>query len=147
MGGRDVKITADTNVLLRAVVQDDPLQAAAAQALLQRATLIAVPVPVFCEFAWVLRRGCGYSVDDVAAAIEVLTGIDTIVTDVPAAQAGLAALRAGGDFADGAIACLGESLGGTVFASFDRSAVARLRARGASAADPSELNSQGAPAT
>ena len=136
---RGVKITADTNVLLRAVVQDDADQAAAAQALLLRAAVIAVPVPVFCEFAWVLRRGYGYSAADIAAAIEAITEIDAVVTDAPAVDAGLAVLRAGGDFADGTIAWQGKSLGGTVFASFDRGAVARLRSRGADAADPSEL--------
>ena len=139
MGGRGVRITADTNVLVRAVVRDDTAQAAAAQALLLRATVIAVPVPVFCELAWVLRRGYGYGTGDIAAAIEAIAGIDTVVTDSPAVDAGLAALRAGGDFADGSIADQGERLGGTVFASFDRGAVARLRARGANAADPAEL--------
>ena len=139
MGGRGVKITADTNVLLRAVVQDDQTQAAAAQALLLRANVIAVPVPVFCEFAWVLRRAYGYSTGDVATAIEALLEIDTIVTDVPAAEAGIEALRAGGDFADGAIARQGESLGASVFASFDRGAVAWLKQGGTAAAAPSEL--------
>ena len=134
-----MKITADTNVLLRAVVQDDQTQAAAAQALLLRANVIAVPVPVFCEFAWVLRRGYGYSTRDVAAAIEALLDTDTIVTDVPAVEAGLAALHAGGDFADGAIARQGESLGASVFASFDRGAVAWLKQGGTAAAAPSEL--------
>ena len=136
---RGVKITADTNVLLRAVVQDDADQVAAAQALLLRAAVIAVPVPVFCEFAWVLRRGYGYGAADIAAAIEAITEIDAVVTDAPAVDAGLAVLRAGGDFADGTIAWQGKSLGGTVFASFDRGAVARLRSRGADAAAPSEL--------
>ena len=134
-----MKITADTNVLLRAVVQDDQTQAATAQALLLRANVIAVPVPVFCEFAWVLRRAYGYSTDDVATAIEALLEIDTIVTDVPAAEAGVEALRAGGDFADGAIARQGESLGASVFASFDRGAVAWLKHGGTAAAAPSEL--------
>ena len=54
-----MKITADTNVLVRAVVEDDAEQAAAARALLQRASVIAVPVPVFCELAWVLKRAYG----------------------------------------------------------------------------------------
>ena len=139
MGRRGVKITADTNVLLRAVVEDDAAQAAAARALLVQATVIAVPIAVFCEFAWVLRRRYGYGKHDTAAAIEALAGSETVVTDAPAVDAGLAALRAGGDFADGAIASQGERLGGTVFASFDRSAVARLKERGANAADPSEL--------
>ena len=51
-----MKITADTNVLLRVVVPDDPEQADAARALLQRATVVAIPIPVLCEFAWVLKR-------------------------------------------------------------------------------------------
>ena len=134
-----MKITADTNVLLRAVVQDDAAQAAAAQALLSRATVIAVPVLVFCEFAWVLKRGYGYGTGDIAAAIEAIAEVDTVVTDAPAVDAGLAALRAGGDFADGSIASQGRWLGGTVFASFDRAAVAGLRSRDVNAADPSEL--------
>lgn len=139
MGGQGVKITADTNVLLRAVVRDDAGQAATAQALLLRATVIAVPVPVFCEFAWVLQRGYGYGTGDIAAAIEAIAAIDAVVTDSPAVDAGLAALRAGGDFADGTIAAQGERLGGTVFASFDRGAVAWLQRHGTNAADPSEL--------
>ena len=139
MGGREVKITADTNVLLRAVVQDDTAQAAAAQALLLHATVIAVPIPVFCEFAWVLRRGYGYGTGEIAAAIEAIKEIDAVVTDAPAVDAGMDALNAGGDFADGSIACLGERLGGSVFASFDRAAVIRLGDRGANAADPCEL--------
>lgn len=134
-----MKITADTNVLLRAVVQDDEEQAVAAQALLLRATVIAVPVPVFCEFAWVLRRGYARGADDVAAAIEAITGIEAVVTDRPAVRAGLSALRSGGDFADGVIAHQDEGLGGTVFASFDRGAVTRLRNAGTAAADPSSL--------
>ena len=56
MGGRGVKITADTNLLVRVLVQDDAEQARAAQALLSRAALIAVPLPVLCELAWVLKR-------------------------------------------------------------------------------------------
>ena len=134
-----MKITADTSVLLRTVVQDDEEQAAAAQALLLRATVIAVPVPVFCEFAWVLRRGYARGADDVAAAIEAITGIEAVVTDRPAVRAGLSALRSGGDFTDGVIAHQGEGLGETVFASFDRSAVTRLRNAGTAAADPSSL--------
>ena len=82
-----MKITADTNVLLRAVVGDDARQAAMAQALLLQATVIAVPVPVFCEFAWVLQRGYGYGTDEIAGAIEAIAAIDAVVTDSPAVEA------------------------------------------------------------
>lgn len=139
MGGRGVKITADTNVLLRAVVADDAEQAAAARALLQQASVVAVPVPAFCEIAWVLKRTYARSAAEIALAIETLTELDVIATDLPAVEAGLVALRSGGDFADGVIAHQGEALGGTVFASFDRRAVARLRRAGVAAGDPSEL--------
>ena len=98
-----------------------------------------MPVPVLCELAWVLRRGYGFRAGDIAAAIEAIADIDTVTTDSPAVDAGLAMLRTGGDFADGAIASQGERLGGTVFASFDRGAVARARSHGANAADPAEL--------
>ena len=134
-----MRITADTNVLLRVVVHDDPEQADAARALLQRATVVAIPISVLCEFAWVLKRTYARGANDVAAAIEAVTEIDVVVTDLPAVEAGLSSLRAGGDFADGVIAHQGEALGGTVFGSFDRRAVARLRSNGAAAADPADL--------
>lgn len=139
MGGKGVKVTVDTNILVRTVVEDDAEQAGAARALLARATLIAVPIPVFCELAWVLKRAYGHGANDIAAAIEAITEIDVVATDVSAVEAGMAALRAGGDFADGLIAHQGEALGGTVFASFDRRAVARMRDTGAAASAPSDL--------
>ena len=134
-----MKITADTNILVRAVVQDDAQQASQAQDLLEQATVIAIPVPVFCEFAWVLKRTYNRSTGDVAAAINVIIRSDAVSTDLPAVEAGLQVLQAGGDFADGVIAHQGENLGGAVFASFDRRAVARLKESGAEAADPSDL--------
>jgi hypothetical protein len=48
----------------------------------------------------------------------------------PAAEAGLAMLEAGGDFADGAIAYEGSWLGADTFVSFDKKAVALMQARG-----------------
>lgn len=40
-----MKIAVDTNVLVRAVVQDDPVQAQTAARILEEATLIAVALP------------------------------------------------------------------------------------------------------
>lgn len=51
----------------------------------------------------------------------------------PAVAAGLAVLEAGGDFADGVIACEGNWLGGETFVFFDKKAVALLAAQGQSA--------------
>ena len=112
---------------------------AAVRALLLQASVVAVPVPVFCELAWVLKRINSRSGAEIAAVIEPCTALEVIATDLPAVEAGLVALQAGGDFADGVIAHQGEALGGTVFASFDRRAIARLRDSGVAAGDPSEL--------
>jgi predicted nucleic-acid-binding protein len=129
--GQDfVKITADTNVLIRAAVQDDPHQARQAAQLLQKADLIAVPVPVLCEFVWVLRRGYRKSASDVADAIQRLTNSSSVVANRPAIERGLSALNAGGDFADGVIAYEGEWLGAEEFVSFDSKAVSILESRG-----------------
>ena len=134
-----MRITADTNLLLRTVLQDDPPQSASADAILAQADAIAVPPTVFCEFAWALRRGDGYSNDEIALAITAIREIDMVTTDGPAVDVGLAMLRAGGDFADGVIAHQGRALGGGIFASFDRAAVTLLRNQGIRAEAPAEL--------
>src|ERR1035438_10926791 len=72
MGRVKMKITADTNVLVRAAVQDDAHQARKATNILQQAELVAVPVPVFCEFVWVLHRGYKKSLPDISDAIRRL---------------------------------------------------------------------------
>jgi len=84
-----MKVAVDANVLVRAVVRDDPAQADVAAAVLTDAGLIAVALPCLCEFVWVLLRVYGFQ------------------------QA-----EAGGDFADGVIAYEGHWLGGETFVSF-----------------------------
>ncbi len=137
-----MKITADTNLLLRAMLEDEPKQAAAAQALLDRAELIAVPVPVLCEVVWTMRRLYKRPINQIADALEAILHVAAVVTDRPAVEAGLAVLRAGGDFADGVIAWHGAALGGTVLATFDRTAIRVLTACGFFADDPSSLASE-----
>lgn len=131
-----MKLTVDTNVLVRAVVRDDVRQANVATKLLMGADLIAVALPSLCEFVWVLRRVYGFSPADVATAIRALLNAANTETNRPAAEAGLALLEAGGDFADGVIAFEGEWLGGETFVSFDKQAVALLTAQGISARLP-----------
>jgi len=125
-----MKITADTNVLVRAAVQDEPQQARQAAKVLQAAELVAVPIPVFCEFVWVLRRGYKKPVSDVSDAIRRLMKSAQVVMNRPAVEAGLSALDAGGDFADGVIAHEGNWLGAEEFVSFDSKAVSMLKAQG-----------------
>ena len=128
-----MKVTADTNVLIRAAVQDDLHQARRAAKILADADLVAVPVPVLCEFAWMLRRGYRKSATDVSDAIRRLMRSPNVVMNRTALEAGLSALDAGGDFADGAIAHEGEWLGAEEFVSFDSKAVSLLQAQGSRA--------------
>ncbi|MBO9096920.1 MULTISPECIES: type II toxin-antitoxin system VapC family toxin [unclassified Rhizobium] len=125
-----MKITADTNVLARAILRDDPAQADTARKLLREATLIAVSVPSLCELVWILRQGAKLPKEDVAAAIRALMDADNVVLNRPAVEAGLALLQAGGDFADGIMAHEGKWLGGETFVSFDKQAVALLSKQG-----------------
>ena len=125
-----MRITADTKLLLRAVLGDDPSQARVAANTLISAEIVAVPLPVLCEFVWVLLRRYGRSAGEIAASIRDLADGANVQLDRPAVEAGLAILEAGGDFADGVIAFEGRRLGGSVFASFDRKAVELITATG-----------------
>jgi len=106
-----VKVTVDTNVLVRAVVRDDAKQANAAAKLLTGAEKIAVALPCLCEFVWVLRRVYDFTPTDAASAIRALLDAANTESNRPAAEAGLAELEAGGDFTDGVIAFEGQWLG------------------------------------
>ena len=128
-----MKITADTNVLVRAAVKDDVRQARRAAKVLQEAELVAVPIPVLCEFVWVLRRGYKKSVSDIPDAIHRLMNGVNVVMNRPAVEAGLSILGAGGDFADGVIAYEGDWLGAEEFVSFGSKAISVLQSQGSRA--------------
>ncbi|OQX08739.1 MAG: VapC toxin family PIN domain ribonuclease [Desulfobulbaceae bacterium A2] len=128
-----MKVVVDTNVLVRAVVCDDPVQASVAARVLTDAELIAVALPCLCEFVWVLLRVYSFQPSDAAAAIHALLAAANVEVNRPAVEAGLSVLEAGGDFADGVIAYEGRWLGGEAFVSFDKKAVALLAAQGQSA--------------
>ncbi len=125
-----MKITVDTNILVRAVVRDHKKQAEAAGRLLKEAEIIAVSLPCLCEFVWVLRRVYKFGWLDIAAAIEALLDAGNVAVNRPAVDAGLAVLKAGGDFADGLIAYEGSWLGGDTFVSFDKRAVSLIAKQG-----------------
>lgn len=128
-----MKVTVDANILVRAVVRDDPVQADVAAKVLTDADLIAVAMPCLCEFVWVLRRVYDFQATDVAAAIRALLSVANVEVNRPAVEAGLSVLEAGGDFADGAIAYEGSWLGGGTFVSFDKKTVELFAAQGFSA--------------
>jgi predicted nucleic-acid-binding protein len=125
-----VKITADTNVLVRAITGDDEKQSRIAQAQLARAGLVALAIPVLCELVWVLSQGYKISSAEIAETIHRLLAGANVVVNRPAAEAGLTLLDAGGDFADGVIAYEGNWLGAETFVSFDKKAVKLMAAQG-----------------
>ncbi len=125
-----MKITADTNVLVRAIVGDDARQSGIAQAVLAEAESVVITLPTLCELVWVLGRGYKIAADDVAEAVRRLIESVNVVVNRAAAEAGLALLAAGGDFADGVIAFEGRWLGGEVFVSFDQTAIRLLEQQG-----------------
>jgi len=125
-----MRITPDTNVLVRAVVQDDAKQAQAAAKVLKEADVIAISLPALCEFVWVLRSVYKFSLPDISAAVQALLQAKNVSVNRPAVDAGLAMLHEGGDFADGLIAYEGAWLGGGTFVSFDKQAVSLIVAQG-----------------
>ncbi|RWX79398.1 PIN domain-containing protein [Neorhizobium lilium] len=120
----------DTNILLRAALDDDPRQSNIAQGCLADADEIAIPLPVFCEFVWVLSRSYKLRKEMVISAVLRLINSSNVTCDEEAVEAGLAFLQAGGDFADGVIEFEGRKLGGTRFVTFDRQAASIVRDKG-----------------
>jgi predicted nucleic-acid-binding protein len=125
-----MKIAVDTNVLVRAITGDDERQSRIAQARLANADMAALAMPVLCELVWVLAQGYKIPSAEIAETIRRLINGANVVLNRPAAEAGLAFLDAGGDFADGVIAYEGNWLGAKTFVSFDKKAVKLMDALG-----------------
>ncbi len=125
-----MNITADTNLLVRVLVQDDVVQASVAESMLNNADRVAIAVASFCELVWVLRRLYRKPNADIAMAVRAFIVAENVITDRLAVNAGLAVLDQGGDFSDGVIAYEGAVLGAEEFVSFDKTAVAHLARSG-----------------
>jgi predicted nucleic-acid-binding protein len=123
MNGNAIRIIADSNVLIRAAVRDNPRQARVAATLLRDAEVIAISLTCVCEFVAVLRNVYRFKREDITAALRALLDAGNVEVNRPAVEAGMAVLSAGGDFADGVIAYEGRWLGGETFVSFDKNAI------------------------
>ncbi len=69
----------DTNVLVRALVQDDPAQSAQASAVFRSGEPILIPTTVLLESEWVLRRLYKKSFSEIA----VESGLPKIIWILP----------------------------------------------------------------
>lgn len=128
-----MKITVDTNVLVRTITGDDERQSGVAQEELANADVVAVALPALCELVWVLSQAYKMPTAKIAETIRSLVNSGNVVVNRRAVEAGLALLDAGGDFADGVIAYEGNWLGAETFISFDKRAVKLMAAQGESA--------------
>ena len=128
-----MKMIADANLLLRFVLEDDPQQFKLALDAVERAESVVVTSLALCEMVWVLRSRYGVSRAAIAATIHQMRQTRNFVVDSTAAEAGLAMLQAGADFADGVIGYEGRWLGGDTFVSFDKKAVTAFAKQGLNA--------------
>lgn len=130
-----MKITVDTNLLVRMATTDNEAQARTAFIVVSNADEAIVPLPCTLEFVWVLETVYRFSRDEIAQSLLTLLRMPNITIDGSAVDLGLEVHLKGGDFADGVIAAVGAAMGGEKFVSFDRKAVARLQEIGV----PAEL--------
>lgn len=125
-----MKITPDSNVLIRAITDDDSVQSAAAQKSLRNAELVGLTLPALCEMVWVLRKLYKIPAPAISEAMRRLIDSSNVIANRGAVEAGLQMLESGGDFADGVIAHEGRWLGCDTFLSFDKQAIKLLAAAG-----------------
>lgn len=125
-----MKVIADTNLLVRLAIDDDPIQRRVAARIVMEAEAVIVGLHALCEMVWVLRTSYRFSKAQIVLAIENLCGVENVIVDRAALEAGLEAMRSGADFADAAIAYEGRMAGGDVFVSFDKKAVAAIAQQG-----------------
>jgi predicted nucleic-acid-binding protein len=139
LGWPALRIAADTNILVRIVTRDEPVQSQTAFKLVSTAEQVIISLPCLCEFVWVLRAVYRFNAGELETAVRSVTEPGNVVTERATVEAGLRLLAEGGDFADGIIAQIGLAMGAEAFVSFDRKAVATMRKMGIPAELPSAM--------
>jgi predicted nucleic-acid-binding protein len=125
-------IGLDTNVLLRYLVQDDPVQSAKATEMIERRLTEIDPGFVslvsILEIVWVLGSLYKRSSGQVADHVEMILAADTLeVQNEQEVYQAVVALRSGsGTFEDALIGALGAWRGCSATLTFDQNAARRL---------------------
>ena len=114
-------IGVDTNILVRAILGDDPKQSPLARRAIENARDIIVPITVLIELAWVLKS-VGWSRLQILQALTTLAQQPTVHLDrAVEVQTALADFKAGpADFADFLALHQARSLGARKLLTFDR---------------------------
>jgi predicted nucleic-acid-binding protein len=126
-------IGIDTNVLVRYLTQDDPVQSARATRIFERMLTATDPgfisLVTLVETSWVLERSYGRSGPEIAAIVERILQADTLVVqNEQEVFTATALLKSGAaSFSDALIGALGAWVGCRSTLTFDRRA-ARLPA-------------------
>lgn len=121
-------IGLDTNILVRYLSQDDPVQSAKATEILERRLTEKNPgfvsVVAMVETVWVLDRAYSLTAQEIATAIERLLQVEVLVieNEQEVFTAMVALKQERGSFADALIAELGARVGCTRTLTFDRKA-------------------------
>ena len=115
----------DTNVVVRYLTGDDPIQAAKAREVIDAGNVF-VSTTVFLESEWVLRSVYGFSGNDVTSALRAFAGLPSIEVESPELLAEvLDRMEKGMDFADALH--LGAAAGCEAMLSFDREFIETAR--------------------
>jgi predicted nucleic-acid-binding protein len=122
-------IGLDTNVLIRYLTQDNPVQSAKATEILERRltpkNMGFVSVVAMVETVWVLDRAYGLTAQEIATAVERLLQVEVLaIENEQEIFTAMVALKHGrGSFADALIAELGARAGCTHTLTFDQEAL------------------------
>ncbi len=123
-------IGLDTNIMVRYLAQDDPLQSPVATDIVENRLSVRNPgfisIVAMAETVWVLDRAYGLSAAEIAASVERILQTDVLVVEnEQQVFAAMVALKEGtGSFADALIAALGARAGCDHTLTFDRGALA-----------------------
>lgn len=121
-------IGLDTNILVRLLVEDDPVQTARAKDFIERRCTPESPGYINCvvlaEFVWVLASIYRFGRADIAMAVEtLLAGRDRVIEYHDDVRQALADYKAGSiGFTDAMIARINLAHGCEATATFDRAA-------------------------
>jgi len=126
-----VRVAFDTNVIVRLLAADDPVQVAAARVLLAEATEIVLPIVALAEAVWVMRRAFRVPLTTLTPIIERFVADERVRCDRALVAAGIAMMHRGGDFADAVIEADGRRLGAETLVTFDEQAARLLAEAGA----------------
>ena len=122
-------IGLDTNILVRYLAQDDPIQSPLATDILEFRLSQGNPgfisIVAMVETVWVLDRAYGLADDEIAAALERMLQADTLVVEnEQEVFTAMIALKEGsGSFADALIGALGVKAGCSRTLTFDKTAL------------------------